>query len=315
MKNLGWTEGSGLGLNQDGITQPLKPTSKFDVSGLGHKNYNDFQWWDHAFNKAAKAFDVKVTDDDRVVVEKNKNVGKIKTKKSALVEADSLAYGVFCKTGTLNNGVMEASNTTLTIKEEKDYSLKLSDEELFRMCDGLTAHKGARHGLTASGKLARIAKQEALMLASLNSDKKPAYTDLKVEVASEIKVKKEKKRKRKAAVDAPDTELTETKEEQDSLTVLIPEHDTPEEMRPKKKKKKSKNSTQECEDQSITTESCELATIIEEDQPIEKTEKRKKKKKRTENDAVEPLLVQEEEDISISEPKKKKKKKNKHQNV
>ena len=114
--------GSGLGLNKDGITQPLKPTSKFDVSGkfllkyrscelltdilynayfctgLGHKNYNDFQWWDHAFNKAAKAFDVKVTDDDRVVVEKNKNVGKIKTKKSALVEADSLAYGVFCKT-------------------------------------------------------------------------------------------------------------------------------------------------------------------------------------------------------------------------
>ena len=227
----------------------------------------------------------------------------------------------------------------LTTKEEKDYSLKLSDEELLRMCDGLTAHKyvtttidflylciflttslcfyfrGARHGLTASGKLARIAKQEALMLASLNSDKKPAYTDLKVEVASEIKVKKEKKRKRKAAVDAPDTELTETKEEQDSLTVLIPEHDTPEEMRPKKKKKKSKNSTQEWEDQSITTESCELATIIEEDQPIEKTEKRKKKKKRTENDAVEPLLVQEEEDISISEPKKKKKKKNKHQNV
>ena len=113
----------------------------FLLTGLGHQNYNGFQWWDHAFNKAAKAFDIKVTDNDGVVVEKNKNIGKIRTKREAMVDADTLAYGKFCKTGTLNNGIMEASSTTLTIKEEKDYSLKLSDEELFKLCDGLTAHK------------------------------------------------------------------------------------------------------------------------------------------------------------------------------
>ena len=111
------------------------------MTGLGHQNYNSFQWWDHAFNKAAKAFDIKVTDDDGVVVEKAKNIGKIKTKREAVVNADTLAYGKFCKTGTLSNGIMEASSTPLTIKEEKDYSLKLSDEELFKLCDGLTAHK------------------------------------------------------------------------------------------------------------------------------------------------------------------------------
>jgi len=301
MKNLGWTEGSGLGLNQDGITQPLKPTSKFDVSGLGHKNYNDFQWWDHAFNKAAKAFDIKVTDDDKVVVEKNKDVGKIRTKKTTLVEADTLAYGVFCKTGTLNNGVMEASSTTLTLKEEKDYSLKLSDEELFKMCDGLTAHKGARHGLTASGKLARIAKQEALMLANLNASKIPLNTDLNGDVVSEIKVKKDKKKKRKA-LELVDSEPTDTKEEQNSLAALIPEDETPQEVKPKKKKKKSKHACEE-----INAEDCDLALNVEEEQPIDKTEKRKKKKRRTEEG---PLLTQ-EEDVSCTEPKKKKKK-NKH---
>jgi hypothetical protein len=111
------------------------------MTGLGHQNYNSFQWWDHAFNKAAKAFDIKVTEDDGVVVEKAKNIGKIKTKREAVVNADTLAYGKFCKTGTLSNGIMEASSAPLTIKEEKDYSLKLSDEELFKLCDGLTAHK------------------------------------------------------------------------------------------------------------------------------------------------------------------------------
>ena len=42
---------------------------------------NDFQWWDHAFNKAAQAFDIKVTDDKGAIVEKTNAIGKIKTKK------------------------------------------------------------------------------------------------------------------------------------------------------------------------------------------------------------------------------------------
>lgn len=130
-------------MKENGITEALKPAAKFDVSGLGHKGFNDFQWWDHAFNRAAKAFDVKVAD-DKVVVEKKEvdgSTGRIKTKKDVIVESGNLAYGTFCKTGTLSNGVIENVKEHTTVKEEKDYSLKLSDEELFRMCDGLTAHK------------------------------------------------------------------------------------------------------------------------------------------------------------------------------
>ena len=137
------TLGNGLGLNQDGMTEALKPSAKFDVSGLGHKAFNDFQWWDHAFNRAAKAFEVKVSG-DQVVVEKNEEAklsGGIKTKKKVLVEKESLAYGSFCKSGTLTNGVVEGEAQKVTLQEEKDYSIKLTDEELFKMCDGLTAHK------------------------------------------------------------------------------------------------------------------------------------------------------------------------------
>ena len=69
-------------------------------------------------------------------------MGKIKTKKGCEnIKEDTLAYGVFHKTGTLHNGVVEATENTFNLKEETDYSLKLSDEELFKLCNGLTAHK------------------------------------------------------------------------------------------------------------------------------------------------------------------------------
>ena len=135
-------QGSGLGLNEDGIKEAIKPSKKFDLSGIGHKNFNDFQWWDHAFNKAAQAFDIKVTDDKGAIVEKTNAIGKIKTKKgNSNLDQNNLAYGVFHKTGTLHNGVVESTDNTFKLKEETDYSSKLSDEELFKLCNGLTAHK------------------------------------------------------------------------------------------------------------------------------------------------------------------------------
>lgn len=129
-------------MNETGITEAIKPSGKFDLSGIGHKTYNDFQWWDHAFNKAAQAFDIKVTEDHGAIVEKTQAIGKIKTKKgSANLNQSDLAYGVFHKTGTLHNGIVDSVQSAYKLKEETDYSLKLSDEELFRICNGLTAHK------------------------------------------------------------------------------------------------------------------------------------------------------------------------------
>lgn len=129
-------------MNSDGITEAVKPTPKTNLSGIGHKNYSDFQWWDHAFNKAAQAFDVKVTDSQGPVVVKSNKLDKISTKKGhANIKQDELAYGVFHKSGTLHNGIVQDSGNTFTLKEETDYSLKLTDEELFKVCNGLTAHK------------------------------------------------------------------------------------------------------------------------------------------------------------------------------
>lgn len=103
---------------------------------------NEFQWWDHAFNKAAKSFDIKVTKDEEVIVEQTQQMNQIKTTRGIKnLKKDKLVYGNFHKTGTLSNGIINENSEKLVLKEEKDYSLKLSDEELFKLCKGLTAHK------------------------------------------------------------------------------------------------------------------------------------------------------------------------------
>jgi hypothetical protein len=71
-------------------------------------------------------------------------MGKIKTKRGiSNLDQNNLAYGAFHKSGTLNNGVVvvESTKNTFELVEETDYSVKLSDEELFKLCNGLTAHK------------------------------------------------------------------------------------------------------------------------------------------------------------------------------
>lgn len=89
--------------------------------------------------------------------------------------------------------------------EEKDYSIKITDEELFAACEGRTARKGGRGLVEQKGKYARVMK-EYLQYANdekENSDVKPSVADESKESSKrkekrskkEKKEKKEKKRK------------------------------------------------------------------------------------------------------------------------
>jgi hypothetical protein len=56
--------GKGLGRNESGITEALKPKLKFDTRGVGHDASEQFtyHWWEHAFNKAANNIQVSTTN-------------------------------------------------------------------------------------------------------------------------------------------------------------------------------------------------------------------------------------------------------------
>ena len=57
-KNLytfGISTGDGLGKNSQGISEPIKPSLKFDKTGVGHDPAKEFTstWWEDAYKKAA----------------------------------------------------------------------------------------------------------------------------------------------------------------------------------------------------------------------------------------------------------------------
>lgn len=166
LMKYGWTEGKGLGKHESGITEPLKQKLKFDTAGVGYKDTDSNNWWEHTFNKAASSIKVESqTDEVLISVSKENTTNDLPKEK---LNKNESKYGNFLKTTTLLNGnLILENNSNMHKKQDIEENIKhvsLTDEELFKLCGGRTAHKGARHGLQLSGKLKRIAQQEKYLL-------------------------------------------------------------------------------------------------------------------------------------------------------
>ncbi|ALC48039.1 CG15561 [Drosophila busckii] len=241
LSKYGWKEGDGLGKNNDGIAAPLKASLKFDNAGLGvdrAKEFND-HWWERCFNEAAANVSVQVEKDGQVstarkegeeaveISTKGYSARKLKKAKDQHSGANGGAvYEHFLQSALLTQDEGEVTNTDRIKSEDIAVSTVnvLTDEELFKACGGRTAHKGARHGLKLSGKLARIEQQEREMLAKLQL--KQTAPDEVVEPTS----KKKKKRKDKLAEKVEVVPLETKKRKLESC---------PEEVVKSKKKKKN----------------------------------------------------------------------------
>ncbi|NXE14717.1 GPTC4 protein, partial [Lophotis ruficrista] len=157
-------------------------------------------------------------------------------------------------------------------------SRRLTDEELMRACGGRTAHKGARHGMTMSAKLARLEEQERAFLATYRHKESSPPAERR---------EKRKKKKRKRSGDGADPEVPQGREPSGEGEVVGEQG--------KVVKRKKKQQQQEEED--------------DEEEPAEKEEKRKKEEQEEEEEEkVEPAETEEEE-----KRKKKKKKKKKEE--
>merc|ERR1711874_661230 len=138
---------------------------KFDNSGLGSDRGEEFtfNWWEHAFNKAAQNVQVEEDQAGEVRVsytnDKDLSVKKTKVKRKAGEKKKNLLYSSFVKSGTLVGGKLDEDGEKDKIVEE-DLSKKVTDEGLVKSCGGLTAHKGGRHGMKMSAKLKRIEEAE-----------------------------------------------------------------------------------------------------------------------------------------------------------
>lgn len=180
MKKFGWKEGSGLGKNENGMKEAIKVKIKNDSHGVGHNRGDEFtfHWWDHVFNKAASSIVVESTQEGVSVKAAKESVG-VSTKKARTYDNKAMLYGQFVKGATLDNNQEvksegeeeDSSEVTEYLEEDRQTLQKLPDEEILKICGGMTAHKGARHGLKLNGKLERIQEQERLLLEKWKKQK------------------------------------------------------------------------------------------------------------------------------------------------
>ncbi|KAG7188670.1 hypothetical protein KM043_008293 [Ampulex compressa] len=193
LMKYGWTEGKGLGKNENGITQALKPKLKFDTAGIGHKDTDSNQWWETVFNTAANNINIESKSNEVAISILEKDAVDIPLKKNYKShKAKHRDYGNFLKTSTLCDGNLLPENDSDSVEDVKANVIytPLTDEELFKACGGRTAHKGARHGLKLNGKLSRIARQEAKLLGTLMGGTVSSAIDQQIKLkVSKVEVK------------------------------------------------------------------------------------------------------------------------------
>ncbi|XP_062278660.1 G patch domain-containing protein 4 [Scomber scombrus] len=326
----GWEQGKGLGRAENGISEAIKVKVKCDKGGVGHKEGDQFtfHWWDHVFNKASSSLQVE-SDQNGIMlkktVEEEEEDGMISNKRprKAALARDKL-YGCFVKSATLLSGQKHpepkssSSDDSSSSDEEEDQKLdlssttNLSDADLLKACGGRTAHKGARHGLTMSAKLARLEQQEAEFMAKYGKKSQVASdspvgvspSSQSVEGQEDMAEKSKKIKKKKSAVSV--NELN------GDAVCESPETD----VKPKKKKKKRKASedTEETTD-AVPAEDEVICVENSEEDHSQKTKRKHKKKKNNaeqseEDRAPSPKSTAElHTDAEVKKKKKKKKKK------
>ncbi|KAK2584712.1 hypothetical protein KPH14_007045 [Odynerus spinipes] len=169
----GWTEGKGLGKNENGITEALKPKLKFNTEGLGHKSLEEVNWWESAYNNAVKNVSISSENDEVAISVTDKNASSIMEKNLKGNQSSQEQYNSFRKTCMLQDEKLIMLKNTNEKEEEEEKPINkiplLTDDELFKACGGRTAHKGARHGLSLNGKLERIARQEQKLLGLMSN--------------------------------------------------------------------------------------------------------------------------------------------------
>lgn len=132
----------------------MKPNYKFDKSGLGHSQADEINnhWWENVFNNAANNVDVIETAGGEVAMARKTGKSiEITTKNYSIhAKADTYYKGQFLKTSTLINSSKEVrdgkdgggDDETVIFESVTQNPFKVvSDEDLFKACNGRTAHK------------------------------------------------------------------------------------------------------------------------------------------------------------------------------
>lgn len=189
--------GESLGKNQNGIKIPIKAHRKTNLAGLGSSTSADItgnNWWERVYNEASDNLSIGKNSNGKISVTKKDEDGveitnKTYSMKKLKEKSRDMTYGgKFLKAATLLADVGQEKEIADHVKTEDIQvapTKPLSDAELFAACGGLTAHKGARHGLKLTGKLNRLAEQDDILLAKLKLRTEPVQEGIFREIGTD----------------------------------------------------------------------------------------------------------------------------------
>lgn len=133
--------------------------------------------------------------------------------------ASASLYGSFVKSATTSAAPTPGASDEEVDDELKDYSMKVTDAELFAACEGRTARKGGRGLVDQTGKFKRVMQdyvrpvdEDDVVVATTTKNKKRKHTDDKEDKKSAKKQKKLEKAARKEAKAARKLEKAAKKE-------------------------------------------------------------------------------------------------------
>lgn len=207
----GWTQGKGLGRKENGITQAIKVTLKQDTHGVGHDPAKEFtnHWWNELFNKTAANLVVETGQDGVQIRHLSKETTHHNRPKP------NLLYQKFVKTATLTSGGEKPEKLERCSDDDSQGPTPpkiLTDEMLLQACEGRTAHKAARLGITMKAKLARLEAQEQAFLAHLKGQDSEAFQPQPESKPPQKKKKKSKQKESRATEKNVDKEHPEHNE-------------------------------------------------------------------------------------------------------
>jgi len=277
----GWTEGAGLGKDEQGMQVPIRVFLRKteDKTGMGHDPGKEFtdHWWMRAFNDAAKKAGTKT--ETKCPKER---------KEKELSEKQKAFYSRFTKGGILDQGVEEVKKDTDSgsSSEEEELALKKSVptlDDLHKFCGGATGSRAGAAGIKMGGKLSRAAAQEKMFEEKLRSKKNKHENGVDNECDTPGEDKKSRKRKKRKNNDQ-DSDNNEDES--------------------RKSKKKKKNTDEECALNTGNTDTVDNPNTSE--SGLNKSIKKKKKKDKK---SLDDSSDSKNEDFS-KEAKKKKKRDN-----
>ncbi|XP_049549187.1 PIN2/TERF1-interacting telomerase inhibitor 1 isoform X1 [Anopheles darlingi] len=326
LAKLGWSEGKGLGRNEDGMVDPLLTRFKKDNEGLGYAGENDDQWTQHdaGFNELLKRLNGSGTEEDAATAAELETIDpkaqlqslEERSKKSrARVHYRKFTRGkdlsqvnekdlanIFGKRSLADlnkptGSEQQASNGVSAAASDND-----SETEVQTNILGLTTIK-ASQSLQEYFQEKMKMRKAALAQGNQGSVETPNSTDSAQHENSEMAVETKKKKKSKKRQDSSE----EMPEEQQVAEEPVQEQSATD---TKVKKSKRKHETiSEIENSHVVEEA---ATELDASEPI-----KKKKIKKRKNDSNQEESGQTEElgngsenssDILDTAPSKKKKK-------